>query len=65
MLDTKQLQAILPHAYPFLLIDKVLDYKEGESLTAVKNITANEWPFTGDGEHTDIFPETLLIEAAA
>lgn len=62
-LEQPELQKILPHAYPFVLIDRVIDCKPGESLVAVKNITANEWPF--DGHDSDIYPEVLLIEAAA
>jgi len=64
-LDTNQLRNILPQTYPFVLIDRVEDYKEGESLTAVKNITANEWPFKGQTGPSPVFPATLLIEAAA
>ena len=63
MLDYQQLKEILPHAYPFLLIDRVEEYKEGERLVAVKNITGNEW--TSGGGETPVFPEVLLIEAAA
>jgi 3-hydroxyacyl-[acyl-carrier-protein] dehydratase len=59
------LKNILPHAYPFLLIDRVLDYTEGKELTAIKNITANEWVFNDRGAGITIFPETLIIEAAA
>ncbi|MDP2654726.1 MAG: 3-hydroxyacyl-[acyl-carrier-protein] dehydratase FabZ [Candidatus Omnitrophota bacterium] len=61
-IEYEELKKILPHAYPFVLIDRVLDYKEGESLVAVKNITSNEWPNAHQQEH---YPETLLIEAAA
>lgn len=71
-LDHNQIQNILPQTNPFVFIDYVEDYKEGESLTAVKNVTANERPFTKshttpDTRHTGTanFPETLLIEAAA
>ena len=64
-LSQEQIRKILPQEYPFVLIDYVEDYKEGEWLTAVKNITANEWPFVGRLKNNDIFPETLLIEAAA
>ena len=38
-----QLKKILPHAYPFLMIDRVVEIKKGKSLVALKNITANEW----------------------
>jgi len=57
---------ILPQAYPFRMIDEIIDYKEGESLTAIKNITGNEWVFEGmDLRKPHHFPETLVIEAAA
>lgn len=65
MLDYHQLKTILPHAYPFLLIDRVEQYQPGESLLAIKNITADEWPFTQCPERFQHYPETLLIEAAA
>ena len=73
MLEYQQLKEILPHAFPFLLIDRVDEYKEGESLTASKNITSNEWCVAGDcGSNApdekrgnSNFPEVLLIEAAA
>ena len=47
------------------MIDRVVDFKKGESLTAIKNITGNEWVFEGQPCQTGVFPETLLIEAAA
>ncbi len=65
MLDSCQLKKILPHAYPFLLLDSVEKYVAGQSLTAIKNITANEWPFSQSPERLEHYPETLLIEAAA
>ncbi|MCK5580219.1 MAG: 3-hydroxyacyl-[acyl-carrier-protein] dehydratase FabZ [Candidatus Omnitrophica bacterium] len=65
MLNHNQLQQILPHVYPMLLIDRVIDIKKDKSLIAIKNITANEWPFVGYGQKCETFPETLLIEAAA
>ncbi|MBF0522834.1 MAG: hypothetical protein HQL24_07255 [Candidatus Omnitrophica bacterium] len=65
MFSIEDIKRVLPQTFPFLLIDRIIDFKKGESLTAVKNITANEWVF-GDGGHPcDVFPETLLIEAAA
>jgi len=65
MLGFKEIKAILPQSYPFLMIDKVIEFKKGESLTAVKNITANEWFFTGHSEDSDVLPEILIIEAGA
>lgn len=67
VLEYNQLQKILPHAYPFVLLDRVIDYKAGEYLTAIKNITANDCS-GGDcsaDEHGAAFPEVFLIEAAA
>ena len=64
-LNYDQLKTILPHAYPFLLIDKVEDYKENEYLIATKNITGNEWMAEGQSFVGHHFPETLLIESAA
>jgi len=74
-LNFKEIQEILPQKYPFLLIDKVIDYRENESLVAVKNITGNEWAIDPaaldsaklhkkDSDLT-VFPEALIIEAAA
>lgn len=65
MLDNNQLKKILPHAYPFVLLDRVERYIPGQSLVAIKNITANEWPFLESLERLEHYPETLLIEAAA
>jgi len=71
-LNQNEIRSILPQAYPFLMLDRVEDYQEGERLTAVKNISADEWPFTTRHmsqvtRHTrpGAFPNTLLIEAAA
>lgn len=64
MMDIKEIQSILPQSYPFLMIDRVVEFNEGKSLTAVKNITANEWAFV-EASGTSVFPETLLLEAAA
>ncbi|MDP8265874.1 MAG: 3-hydroxyacyl-ACP dehydratase FabZ family protein [Candidatus Aceula meridiana] len=64
-LTFKEIQEILPQRYPFLLIDKVVDYKENESLVAVKNITGNEWAVNENDSGSAAFPETLVIEAAA
>ena len=64
-LDSNQIARILPQSYPFLMIDRVTAFQKGESLTAIKNITGNEWVFDGQSCPTGVFPETLLIEAAA
>ncbi|MCK5015015.1 MAG: 3-hydroxyacyl-[acyl-carrier-protein] dehydratase FabZ [Candidatus Omnitrophica bacterium] len=64
VLDQKQIAEILPQAYPFIMIDRVIEFEKDKSLVAVKNITGNEWVFQGQADKTDVFPETLVIEAA-
>ena len=65
MLTQMELQSILPQAYPFLMIDRILEIKKGESLMAIKNITGNEWIFQNQHFQIDHLPEPFLIEAAA
>ena len=55
----------LPHRYPFLLIDRVLDFEAGKSLTAIKNVTINEPMFQGHFPQAPIFPGVLIIESMA
>ena len=65
ILDIHKILKILPHRYPFLLVDRVLDYEIDKHLTAVKNITINEPCFPGHFPHRPVFPGVLLIEAMA
>ena len=65
ILDENQIARILPQAYPFIMIDRVIAFEKGESLTAIKNVTGNEWMFQGKGHQTGLFPETMVIEAAS
>jgi 3-hydroxyacyl-[acyl-carrier-protein] dehydratase len=64
-MDIHQVLQHLHHRYPFLLIDRVLDYTEGESLVAIKNVTYNEPFFQGHFPHRPTMPGVLLIEAMA
>lgn len=64
-LEVQEIMALLPHRYPFLLIDRVLDYTPGETLTAIKNVTVNEPIFTGHFPGLPIFPGVLILEAMA
>ncbi|MGD9344446.1 MAG: 3-hydroxyacyl-ACP dehydratase FabZ [Candidatus Aminicenantes bacterium] len=64
-LDIKHILGMLPHRYPFLLIDRVLEYEEGKSLVAIKNVTYNEPFFQGHFPHLKVMPGVLLIEAVA
>ncbi len=65
MMDVRDVMKNLPHRYPFLLIDRVLDFEAGKSLTALKNITFNEQVFTGHFPKAPIFPGVMIIEALA
>jgi 3-hydroxyacyl-[acyl-carrier-protein] dehydratase len=64
-LDIQDLFKILPHRYPFLLIDRVLDLKRKERITAIKNVTINEPFFAGHFPNLPIMPGVLIIEAIA
>ncbi len=64
-LDIAEIMELLPHRYPFLLIDRVLDYVPHKTLHAVKNITINEPIFTGHFPQAPIFPGVLILEAMA
>lgn len=63
--DIQAIHKILPHRYPFALIDRVIGYVPGESLHAIKNITMNEPVFNGHFPDRPIFPGVLLVEAMA
>ena len=64
-LDINKVLGLLPHRYPFILIDKILDYKPYEFLTAIKNVTINEPFFTGHFPGNPIMPGVLMLEALA
>ncbi|MBV34331.1 3-hydroxyacyl-ACP dehydratase FabZ [Kangiella spongicola] len=64
-MDIYEVMQHLPHRYPFLLIDRVLDYTAGEKLTAIKNVTVNEPFFPGHFPHRPVFPGVLMLEALA
>jgi 3-hydroxyacyl-[acyl-carrier-protein] dehydratase len=64
-IEIQEIMALLPHRYPFLLIDRVLDFTPGVSLTAIKNVTINEPIFTGHFPGMPIFPGVLILEAMA
>lgn len=64
-IDLNEIKRLIPHRYPMLLIDRVLDYQEGEWLHAIKNVTINEPIFTGHFPDFAIFPGVLILEAMA
>lgn len=62
-LDIKSILSILPHRFPFLLIDKVLELIPGEFITAIKNVTMNEPFFTGHFPENPVMPGVMILEA--
>ncbi len=65
MLDIEQIKEIIPHRYPFLLIDKILHVEEGKSAVGIKNVTINEPFFQGHFPEYPVMPGVLIIEALA
>ncbi len=64
-MDIYEILEHLPHRFPFLLVDRVLDYKPGEYLVAVKNVSVNEPFFPGHFPQRPVFPGVLIMEALA
>lgn len=63
--DIKQVMELLPHRYPFLLIDRVLEVEQGKSLVALKNVSMNEPFFQGHFPGQPVMPGVLILEAMA
>lgn len=64
-MDIQKIQSLLPHRYPFLLIDRVIESEPGKRLVAIKNVTINEPFFQGHFPTKPVMPGVLLIEAMA
>ncbi len=64
-MDIQEIQSLLPHRYPFLLVDRVIDSEPGKCLRAIKNVTINEPFFQGHFPSKPVMPGVLLIEAMA
>ena len=64
-LDINQIKDLIPHRYPFLLVDRVTSYVAGQSAVGYKNLTANEPFFQGHFPHRPIMPGVLMVEALA
>ena len=65
MLSNIEIRKLIPHRYPFLLVDKVLELEPGKRIVAIKNVTANEPFFQGHFPEFPIMPGVLIIEALA
>lgn len=64
-LTSNQIQEIIPHRYPFLLVDKIVDFEPGKFATGIKCVTANEMHFLGHFPEKHVMPGVLIIEALA
>ena len=64
-MDIREIKEFLPHRYPFLLVDRVLELEPGDKIVAYKNISANEEVFNGHFPQAPIFPGVMIIEALA
>ncbi len=64
-LNILEIQKIIPHRFPFLLIDRILDLQPNEKLVAIKNVSVNEHHFVGHFPEEKVMPGVLIIEAMA
>ncbi len=65
MMDINEIMKYLPHRYPFLLVDRIIEIQPGESITGIKNVSINEPFFQGHFPGQPIMPGVLIIEAIA
>jgi 3-hydroxyacyl-[acyl-carrier-protein] dehydratase len=64
-MNIHQILKLLPHRYPILLVDRVIDIEKGKSISAIKNVTINEPFFNGHFPHRPVMPGVLMLEALA
>src|SRR5690554_5155746 len=65
MLESKDIQKIIPHRYPFLLVDRIIQLEEGKSAVGIKNVSGNEPFFQGHFPNYPVMPGVLIMEALA
>jgi 3-hydroxyacyl-[acyl-carrier-protein] dehydratase len=65
MIEIKEIMTILPHAYPFLLVDRIIEIEVGKRIVGIKNVTYNEPFFPGHFPERPIMPGVLIVEAMA
>ncbi len=65
MIEIREIMAVLPHAYPFLLVDRILEMEPGKRVVGIKNVTYNEPFFPGHFPTRPIMPGVLIVEAMA
>ena len=65
IIDYEEIKSIMPHRYPFLLVDRVTDYEDDKFIEAYKNVTGNEHFFQGHFPEKSVMPGVLVIEAMA
>jgi beta-hydroxyacyl-ACP dehydratase FabZ len=65
MMDVREIMEIIPHRYPFLLVDRIESMKEGEEIVGIKNVSINEPFFVGHFPGNPIMPGVLIVEAMA
>ena len=65
VMDIRKILNLLPHRFPFLLVDRVIEFEEGKSLIAIKNVTINEPFFQGHFPDYPVMPGVLIVEALA
>lgn len=64
-MEVNEIWQLLPHRYPFLLVDRVLEMEENKRIVAIKNVSINEPQFTGHFPDTPVFPGVMIVEAMA
>ncbi len=64
-MEVTEIWKYLPHRYPFLLVDRVIEFEANKRIVAIKNVTINEPQFTGHFPMTPVFPGVMIVEALA